>query len=95
MPANNVSEVSVGNSASFGGTHVTVASVSRIPMSFDEARDIVGSDYLASALMQGDWAYLVRFEGEGANDLPADVPLSVSITTSSIPPVSLIFGANQ
>ena len=44
-------------------------------------------------LVKGDWAYKVTFEGD-TSDLTENIPLTVSITTERIAPISLILGGN-
>ena len=46
-------------------------------LSQKEAGDILDSDYLVHALVKGDWAYQVTFDGD-ASDLTNAVPLTVS-----------------
>lgn len=69
-----------------------VASISAVPLSRDEARDIVGGDYLMNSLVEGDWTYVVRFAGDDAHGFEEGIPLPVSITTERLAPVTLIFG---
>ena len=93
LSAEDVAKVHEGDAASLGGEHVTVARVSPIPHSRDEARDLLQSDYLVSALAKGDWAYLVTFDGD-VSELAQNVPLTVSITVERIAPITLILGGN-
>lgn len=93
LTGEDVAKVQVGDVASVGGERMTVSQVAAVPVSRDEAHDIMKSDYLVSTLVTGDWAYQVTFEGD-AHDLPDGVPLSVSITTDKVSPISLILGGN-
>lgn len=90
LPTEKVSEVHVGDVASVDGELMEVAALSAVPVSRAEARDIVGSDYLASTLVTGDWTYVVHLDG-GDHDFAEGVPLSVIITTERIAPISLLF----
>ena len=74
-----------------------VASISPLPVSREEAKKYVESDYLRSTLLKEDWAYVVNLENNDTDDgnIPAEnVPLEVTITTMRIPPLSLVFGRN-
>lgn len=91
LTAKDAAKVHVGNAASVDGEGMTVSKVAAVPVSRDEAHSIIKSDYLVSALISGDWAYQVTFEGD-TNDLSDGVPLPVSITIDQVPPISLILG---
>ena len=91
LPAEKASSVHVGDDANVGGELMKVSSLSVVPASRTEVRELVGSDYLASSLADDDWCYVVHFEGEGEQVVPEGVPLSVTITTERIPPMSLVF----
>lgn len=86
--------VSEGDSCTVGGVSAHIATVPNTPLSHDEARSIVQSDYLLAALMEGDWAYpvYIRVDGPGANRLEPNVPLTMSITVERTAPISLILG---
>lgn len=91
LTAEKASKVHVGDSANVGGELVEVASIDTVPMSRAEARDILGSDYLASTLVGDDWTYLVHFTCNVTADFTEGVPLPASITTESVTPITLIF----
>lgn len=91
LAAEDAAKVDAGDAANVGGVQMTVAEVAKVPLSRDEAHAELGSDYLVSALVEGDWAYLVTFDGDAAG-LAEGVPLTVSITTERIAPISLLFG---
>ena len=93
LSAEDVAKVNVGDSASVDGEFMRVATVDKVPISRKEADTILTSDYLVSELVKGDWAYKVTFEGD-TSDLTENIPLSVSITTERIAPISLILGGN-
>ncbi|MBQ9001394.1 MAG: hypothetical protein IJ087_06035 [Eggerthellaceae bacterium] len=92
LSAEDVTKVEVGDTASVGGVQLAVTEVARVPLSRDEARGVLGNDYLVSALVKGDWAYPVSFDDSRASDLEQGVPLAVSITTERISPIKLLFG---
>lgn len=93
LSAEDVAEVHVGDDASVGSEHLRVAAVAAVPVSRDEAKSLLKSDYLVSALLSGDWAYQVTFEGD-TSDLAENVPLSVNITVEHVAPLSLVLGGN-
>ena len=93
LEAEDAAKVQVGDAAVVGGEHMRVAQISRVPVSREEAGEILHSDYLVSALIDGDWAYQIVFEGSTAA-LDEDVPLTVTITTERIAPLQLVLGGN-
>ena len=91
LPSNKASSVHVGDDANVDGKLMKVAEMSAIPLSRVESREIVGSDYLASTLVTDDWTYLLHFSGDDDQQFSEGIPLSITITTERIPPISLIF----
>lgn len=89
LTAEDAAKVHVGDAANVDGKQMTVSAVSDVPVSRKEAGITLKSDYLVSTLMQGDWAYLVDFEGT-TEDLADGVPLAVQITTERVAPLSLV-----
>lgn len=97
LTADKVSEVHVGDSAYVDGERMKVSSISSVPVSRGEAKNVVNSDYLVSSLVNGDWAYVLEFEvdeEEGDHNFREDIPLNVEITTERIAPITLLFGRN-
>ena len=92
LSADRASKIHVGDVANVDGELMKVESCSAVPVSLLEARDIVGSDYLVSTLVEGDWTYVVRLTGDGTYDFAEGIPLTVNITTERIAPISLILG---
>ena len=92
LPAENASKVHVGDVANVDGQLMEVASISSVPVSRIEAREIVGSDFLTNTLVAGDWTYVVRFSGGGGHSFVEGIPLTIAITTEQIAPIDLIFG---
>ena len=90
LPSEKVSSVHVGDVANVGGETMQVKSISAVPVSREEARRIVGGDYLTSTLVEVDWTYVVHFGGEVVNGFEEGVPFPVTITTERIPPISLV-----
>ena len=90
LDAESVANVHEGDFASVGGRQVTVASVSATPLSRAEASELLGSDYLVDALMDGEWGYLVTFDGDAG--IAEGTPATVSITTERVAPISLVLG---
>ena len=91
LSAEDVAHVNVGDVASVGGVQMLVGEVAAVPASRSEAGEVLGSDYLVSTLVAGDWAYQVTFEGDSAT-LAEGVPLSVNITTERVAPIDLVLG---
>lgn len=89
LPSDEASSVHVGDVANVNGALMHVASIGDVPVSRVEAREIIGGDYLASTLVEDDWTHVVSFSG--AADFKEGIPLSVTITTERIAPISLIF----
>ena len=94
LDAEDAAKVDVDDDANVAGRPMKVASVAVVPVSQKEAGEILASDYLVHALMKGDWAYQVTFEGD-ASDLINAVPLTVNITVESDTPISLILGGGK
>lgn len=88
----SIDRFEVGSLARVNETEMTVSSIGSIPLSRDEARETLDSDYLTSTLMTSDWGYRVELSGE--NDFSEYTPLNVYITSEQIPPISLVFGNN-
>ena len=92
LPGEKVSSIHEGDVANVSGELLVVDSISAVPVSRAEAREIVGGDYLASTLVGGDWTYVVRLSGKDDYSFAEGIPLTVTITTERIAPISLIFG---
>ena len=93
LTAEDAAKVHAGDAASVGGDLMQVTNVAAVPLSREEAGKVLKSDYLTSSLVDGDWAYQVTFGGS-VDELAKGVPLTVSITTERIAPISLILGGN-
>ncbi len=91
LAAEDAAKVHEGDVVNLGGERMEVKSVAPIPVSRDEANQVLSNDYLVHALLKGDWAYQVIFEGDSSN-LPSSVPLTVNITVERVAPISLILG---
>ena len=94
LTAENTAKVHVGDAAYVGEEQMTVASISKTPYSRSESNAVLSDDYLVSTLMPSDWAYMVTFEGD-ISELTVGVPLTVSITTQQVAPISLVLGGNK
>ena len=94
LPSEKAGKVHVGDEVNVAGEHMTVESISAVPVSPEEAKNVVKSDYLVSALVKGDWTYIVRFTSDEDCTFPEGVPLSASITTEKVAPISLILRSN-
>ena len=89
LSSDEIAGVDPGDIGNVSGERMHVAEVSAVPVSPGEAKKILKDDYLVSALVSGDWAYVVTFEGD-TSELSEGVPLKVNITTSRVSPISLI-----
>ena len=87
-----VSHVQVGDIAVADGRQLTVEDIGDIPIAPSEAKEMLGSEYLVSTLMPGDWGYPVTLAGTGVGEMNANVPYPVTITTHQVAPISLILG---
>lgn len=85
-----IDRVSEGNDVIMDDVPMTVAAVDSVPVSAGEADSLLNSDYLSSALVRGDWVYIVTFDGD-TSELAQNVPVPVKITVDRVPPISLIF----
>jgi hypothetical protein len=93
LSAEDVAKVHVGDVANVNGERMEVAEVAAVPVSRNEAGEVLSSDYLVSALMQDDWAYQVTFDGD-TSGMTTGIPISVSITVEQIAPIKLVLGGN-
>lgn len=89
LSADDVAKVHVGDTTNFGGEQMTVSDIAAVPLSVDEVRGVLGSDYLAATLVSDDWGYQVIFDGDSLG-FAQDVPQTVSITVERIAPISLV-----
>ena len=91
LSAEDAAKVHAGDAAFLGEEQMEVANVAAVPYSRDEAGEALGRDYPVTPLVARDRAYQVTFDGD-ASGLASGVPLTVSITTERIAPISLILG---
>ncbi len=82
--------VAVGNPAYIDMRDGAVASISRMPYSKSEANKYLSSDYLAAALMPGDWGYLVTFDDITPDEGEFDTLFTLVIVTERVSPISLV-----
>lgn len=95
LPAQQAARVHDGDIAKVETEVMEVDSVSKLPISREEVKDMVKSDFLASSLVEGDWVYVVALKGDGVYDFERGVPLDVNITTERIAPLMVLFGESQ
>lgn len=81
--------VAVGNYAEFDGRDMKVSDVTEEPLSRGELHDMLGNDYLASALVPSDWNYIVSLEGD-VSGIKEYTPQETNITTERVAPVKLM-----
>ncbi len=94
LSAEDVAKVQVGDTANFGGTQLEVSAIAEVPLSTEETREKLGSDYLAATLLSDGWGYQVAFKGDSSG-LAQGVPQKVSITVERVAPISLILGGQD
>lgn len=85
------SRVEAGDAVSIGGEVLRVDTVDSVPLSREEVKEVLGSEYLADTLVTGDWSYVVSLTGD-TSKLETDMPLSATITVDQVSPISLILG---
>lgn len=95
LSGENTSHVRVGNESSVCDVPLRIASISEIPLSADEVKEIVKSDYLLSQLVDDAWVYEITFEGDGADGLQEGIPLTVSIAVDQVTPLEMAFGVKK
>ena len=93
LAADDVAKVNVGDIANVNGQPMEVSQVATVPLSREEARSVLESDYLANVVVPDDWAYQVSFDGDTSNT-ENNVPLAVNITVERVAPIHLILGNN-
>ena len=93
LDAEETAKVHVDDVASVGGERMTVEAVTPVPLSREETKAILKSDYLVSTLVGGNWAYQVTFKSASNAQqvqLAEGVPIKAVITTERVAPISLI-----
>ena len=95
LPSNRTSKIRVGDTANADGHLLKVASISAVPVSRNEAHEMLVSDYLANTLVTSDWSSVVLLEGNEVASIAEGVPLNVTITTERVAPMSLVFGGKE
>ena len=85
----SVAKVNEGDEAVVDGQSTKVALVSKTPYSSEEVRSMLNNDFLSHTLMSEDWAYIVVFDAVSVEE---GVPLTASITTERVAPISLVLG---
>ena len=90
----SVAGISVGDEVHVADRDAHVASVSTLPLSEGEVREVLGNDYLVDATLAGEWGYEVTFEGD-LDKVAEGVPLAAVITTEEVAPASLLFGSKD
>ena len=86
IDSNEVEYVKAGNNAYVNGRPGKVKSVATIPLSQEEVRGALGSDFLSETVLEDKWGYQVTFDVADENDLPERVPLTCAITTERVSP---------
>lgn len=85
--------VESGDKANVNGIAMRVTEVSKTPLSEEEARNIVNSDYLVDRLIKEKWSYRVIIEGNTSR-LEEGSIVPVHITVNTVAPIRLILGGD-
>ncbi|MBQ9057790.1 MAG: hypothetical protein IJ125_01240 [Atopobiaceae bacterium] len=93
LNAEEVSKIHIGDETRVGVKRLEVKSISAMPLSRAEAKEILGSDYLAETLVTENWEYFVTFTGE-TDGIDYGKPFDMSITVERVAPISLLLGGN-
>lgn len=91
LSAEEASRLHTDDSAVVGGVKLKVDDIAKVPSSREEAKELLGSDYVVEALFQGNWETQVTFKGD-TSSLVEGVPLTTNITTERVAPITLIMG---
>lgn len=83
--------VDTGDKANVSGAPMRVTEVSKTPLSREETREIVNSDYLVDRLMKEKWAWRVTLEGNTSGLEEGDI-VPMHITVADMAPIRLILG---
>ena len=83
--------IKTGDIAMVDGHTLTVEKIADIPVSRDEAVKLLGSDFLVSENMSGDWAWPVTLVPEDDSAFSDGTVLSFEIITEKISPLSIIW----
>ena len=86
-----VTLIKTGDAAVIDGQTFTVEKIAEIPVSKDEAKELLGSDYLVSENMNGEWGWPVSLVPEDDRALSDGYILSFMIKTERVSPLSLIW----
>lgn len=81
-------QIQIEGSTSTAGT---VTQVSDNPVSAEEMREALGSDWFAAKLIANDYSYLVQIEPEEDLSAHTNKVCSVSIVTDQVSPISFLF----
>lgn len=91
LDQDEVKLIGAGGTAVIDGCTLTVEKIADIPVSREEALKLLGSEFLVSENMNGDWAWpvtLVPADGSGFSD---GTVLNFEIITEKISPLSMIW----
>ncbi len=90
LTTEDASKVHPDDLAYVDGAMGRVTSVTKVPLSREEAYEELGSDYLVDALMTDEWCYFVVIDGVAPE--VQGIPIPVSITTKRVAPITLVLG---
>lgn len=80
-----------GDTAVTDGQTLTVEKIAELPVSREEAKKLLGSEYLVSENMNGDWAYPVTLLPADGSVFSDGTVLYFEIITEKVSPISMIW----
>lgn len=83
--------ISAGDTAVTDGRTLTVEKIADIPISREEALKLLGSEYLVSENMSGDWAWPVTLVPADGSGFSEGMVLDFEIITEKISPLSMVW----
>ena len=83
--------IAEGDTAVIDGQTLIVEKIADIPVSREEALKLLGSEYLVSENMNGDWAWPVTLVPADGSGFPDGTVLNFEIITRRISPLSMVW----
>ena len=85
-----VKQVHVGETAEVNGVLATVESLSDLPVSREEAGDLLKSQYLVEQIMTDEWEFPVTLKVKDKDSFKPRMTCPVQIMTERVSPISLL-----
>ena len=83
--------IAAGDTAVTDGRTLTVEKIADIPVSREEALKLLGSEYLVSENMSGDWAWPVTLVPADGSVLSDGTVMNFEIITEKVSPLSMLW----